>query len=263
MARSSRPGVPARSEPVSWEHYDLWKRAREALFALPAHFETTTNIEGMLASDIFTLNAALGATIEEQVVATLNKLRTVWDPDKIYQAYSFVRQSQTFPDVLLRKRTDGLDILLGIELKGWYILAKEGEPNFRFTASPSACHSWDLIAVVPWVLSNVLAGKPVAYAPFVELARYAAEQRNYYWQHVREARGSRNIILATGVVPYPTKGVQISDRAESDSGGNYGRIARYGVMEEYVQATMQTMIRGVSAKDWLTFFKQHARESSG
>lgn len=55
----------------------------------------------MLASDILTLNSALGATIEEQVVATLNTLRPVWDPDKQYQTYGFVRQPQTFPDVLL------------------------------------------------------------------------------------------------------------------------------------------------------------------
>jgi hypothetical protein len=78
----------------------------------------------MLASDIFTLNSALGATIEEQVVASLNTLRPVWDPDRQYQTYGFVRQPQTFPDVLLRRKTDGQDILMGIELKGWYILAR-------------------------------------------------------------------------------------------------------------------------------------------
>ncbi|MFQ5827536.1 MAG: hypothetical protein ACE5JD_00075 [Candidatus Methylomirabilia bacterium] len=61
----------------------------------------------MLVTDIFTLNAALGATIEEQVVATLNALRPVWDPDKKLQTFGFVRQTQTFPDVLLRRKTDG------------------------------------------------------------------------------------------------------------------------------------------------------------
>jgi hypothetical protein len=144
-----QPATPTRVEPVSWEHYDLWVRVREAILALPFHFRSETVIEGMLATDIFTLNAALSATIEEQVVSTLNALRPVWDPDKKYQTYGFVRQTQTFPDVLLRRKTDGEDILLGIELKGWYLLAKEGEPSFRFTVNASACNRWDLIVVVP------------------------------------------------------------------------------------------------------------------
>lgn len=49
------------------------------------HFRPSTVIEGMLANDIFILNAALAATIEEQVVATLNFLRPVWDPEKQYK----------------------------------------------------------------------------------------------------------------------------------------------------------------------------------
>lgn len=46
---------PVRNEPTSWQHYDLWKRIREALFALPAYFETSTIIEGVMATDIFTM----------------------------------------------------------------------------------------------------------------------------------------------------------------------------------------------------------------
>jgi hypothetical protein len=53
----------------------------------------------MLAPDVFTLASALGATIEEEVVQTLNRMRQVWDPDQEYQTYGFVRQPQTFPDV--------------------------------------------------------------------------------------------------------------------------------------------------------------------
>lgn len=33
-----------------------------------------------MATDIFTLNTTLAATIEESVVKTLNNLRSVWDP---------------------------------------------------------------------------------------------------------------------------------------------------------------------------------------
>jgi hypothetical protein len=235
---------------------------REAVLSLPLHFQSSTAIEGMLANDIFTLNSALGATIEEQVVATLNALRTVWDPDKQYQTYGFVRQPQTFPDVLLRKKIDGHDILLGIELKDWYMLAREGEPSFRFAVSSLACNSWDLIVVVPWVLSNVLAGSPVVYPVFIDLAKYTAEQRNFYWQHQRGAKGDTGIKPATGVHPYPSKSDRISDQANQDGGKNFGRLARYGIMEQFVKDTMATEIRGVPARQWLQFFKRNARPES-
>ena len=48
-------------------------------------FRSDTSIEGILATDIFTLNAAFGATIEDQVVSTLNQMREVWDPDEKYR----------------------------------------------------------------------------------------------------------------------------------------------------------------------------------
>jgi hypothetical protein len=253
---------PKRIEPKKWEHYELWQRVWEAIFALPGYFKTETSIEGILATDIFTLNAALGATIEEQVVKTLNSMRPVWDPEKRYQAYTFVRQAQTFPDVLLRKKTNGAEILLGIELKGWYLLAKEGMPNFRFLTSPNACNPWDLIVVVPWALSNVLAGSPATFTPFIELARYAAEKRNYYWERERETTENPRIKLATGVKPYPAKSDSIADKAESDKGNNFGRLARYGIMEEYIETMKQLKISGIAVKEWLDFFRKNARETS-
>lgn len=260
MGKSGAPIKPVRVEPKDWKHYKLWTRVRESILALPNYFNTSTVIEGMLASDIFTLNAALGATIEEQVVATFNEMRPLWDPDKEYQSYAFVRQSQTFPDVLFRKKTNGQDILMGIELKGWYLLAKEGMPNFRFLVSSKACNPWDLIVVVPWVLSNVLAGSPVVHTPFIEYAKYAAEQRNYYWQTQRDSRTDASINLAEGVSPYPSKSDKIADQAVSDKGGNFGRLARYGITDEYVTQMMSTSIRGIVAKDWLSFFRANARD---
>jgi hypothetical protein len=253
-----KPPAPVRLEPTSWEHFDLWRRVQEAIRALPSHFRTQTNIEGIPATDIFTLNAVLGAMIEDQVVATLNDLRPLWDPDRKYQAYSFVRQPQVFPDVLLRRRTNGTEVLLGIELKGWYLLAKEAMPNFRFLANSSACNPWDLIVIVPWALSNVLAGSPVAYCPFIELARFAAEQRNYYWQFERETKGNPAINLATNVTPYPAKSEQISDKALDDAGGNFGRLARYGIMGNYVGEMLQTELRGIPVRAWLDFLKGFA-----
>lgn len=75
---------------------------KKAVFALPASFESELVISGVLATDLFAFNVSLGATIEEQLVASLNKLRAVWDPDQKYALYSFKRQPQTFPDVILR-----------------------------------------------------------------------------------------------------------------------------------------------------------------
>lgn len=257
--RTKQPSKPIKKEPIKWPHYDLWKRVRDALYALPGHFDSPTTIDGMLAPDVFTLHGALGATIEEQVVQTLNKIRSVWDPNKKYETYSFVRQPQTFPDVLLRQRTNGMDILLGIELKGWYLLNSEGMPNFRFLVNPQCCNEWDFLVVVPWVLSNVISGSPVIYDVFVESARYSAAQRNYYWEHERDSTADKSVILASDIKPYPSKKDRISDKAVSDPGNNFGRLARYGVMKDYVQRMMETSVRGVSAKKWLNFFKQHAK----
>lgn len=257
----SPASAPLREEPaVIWEHYALWHRVREALFALPSYFRTETNIEGMLASDINSLNAALGATIEEQVVQTLNSMRAVWDPEDEYRTFAFVRQSQTFPDVLLRKRTNGQEVLMGIELKGWYLLAKEGMPNLRFTVTPSACAAPDLLVVFPWILANVLAGRPVVFAPFIELARYVAERRNYYWQHERGTTAESGIRLAEHISPYPVKSDLIADRAIADSGGNFGRLARYRIMDEYLDQMKQTRVRGIPVRDWVEFFRRHARD---
>lgn len=259
MPNGHVPAPPAIQEPQEWEHFSLWQRVREAILAIPAYFKTATNIEGMLATDIFTLNAVLGATIEDQVVKTLNEMRPLWDPDKEYQPFSFSRQPQTFPDVLLRKRTNGQETLMGIELKGWYLLAKEGMPNFRFTVSKDACTNRDLLVVVPWVLSNVLAGSPVVFRPFIVMARYAAEKRNFYWQHERTATGNPDIVLAENVSPYPRKLDRISDHATEDGGGNFGRIARYGLMNTYIEEMNTLEIRGISAKEWLTFFKKSTK----
>ena len=249
---------PSPSKPTHWQHYDLWKRVCDALYASPDHFSTPTTIEGLRATDIFTLNTTLAATIEESVVKTLNLLRPVWDPNNEYQTYAFVRQPQTFPDVILRETDNGQNILMGIELKGWYLLAKESEPTYRFTVTKAACSPWDLLVVVPWVLSNVLAGSPVLHRPYVQLAEYCAQKRNYYWQHERKSSTNTGISIPEGVKPYPLKSDPISDKPASDSGGNFGRLARYGIMDQYLEDMHNTLIHGVRSADWLAFFKSHS-----
>lgn len=119
----------------TWDHYSLYSRVVNALYAVPAHFSSRTVIEGLATTDLQTLNSVLGAAIEEQVVSTLNDMRPVWDPDDAYQRFFFQRQAQVFPDVLLKSDLNGQEIIPGIELKGWYLLSKERVPNFRFTTT--------------------------------------------------------------------------------------------------------------------------------
>ncbi|MGA2000049.1 MAG: hypothetical protein ABSG52_08655 [Terriglobales bacterium] len=249
--------APERSLPkAEWEHFHLYNHVREAILALPNYFTTETRITGIRATDIFTLSSTLGATIEDQVVQTLNRMRPVWDPDGKYNLYRFVRQGQTFPDVLLRKKNDGQEIILGIELKGWYLLAKEREPSFRYKVTPEACAPQDLVVVVPWTLSDVLSGSPTVFDPYIESAKYAAEYRNYWWQHVRVAAGSKAITKPTGITPYPKKSDKISDVPKSDDGNNFGRFSRSGIMDRYEEQALATPICGIPAGEWVAFFKK-------
>jgi len=253
--------APTRNLPsADWEHFDLYQAVREALASLPIYFRTETNISGIIATDLHTLNIVLGATIEEQVVRTLNLIRNTWDPDQKYALYSFVRQPQTFPDVLLR-RTDG-DVLLGIELKGWYLLAKEAEPSLRFQVTSKACSIQDLIVVVPWVLGNVISGSPILHAPFVESARYAAEFRNYHWQHIRKTSMRRDISIPDSVGPYPSKSKQILDKPVADGGGNFGRLARTGLMNEYKNRLDRIPLCGIDIVYWREFLRTFQQSTS-
>lgn len=241
----------------------LVHRVRAALMVLPGFFEFGTHFEGIDATDLFALNSVLGASIEGQVVRTLNKMRGEWDPDEQWNGYRFVRQAQTFPDVLLARRgADAIDIAMGIELKGWYLLSKEGVGSFRFQVTPAACSVFDLIMIVPWRLSNVMSGTPVAGEPWIASARYAAELRNYWWQHVRRTAGPRGIIQPAGVQPYPTKDMSILDVPELDGGGNFGRLPRVtGLMNDFVAAATAQEALGIPIRDWISFLQLHSENS--
>lgn len=255
MSRRNPPSPPLRELPEeSWEHAALYKSVREAIATLPVYFRTETHIAGVMATDLHTLNSVLGATIEEQVVRTLNLIRPTWDPDGRYALYSFVRQPQTFPDVRLR-RVGSDETLPGLELKGWYLLAKEAEPSLRFQTTAAACAKQDLIVVVPWVLGNVISGSPILFEPFLESARYAAEYRNYHWQHLRQTTHDTHIDVPSNVGPYPSKSAQIADRPHYDGGGNFGRLARTGMMDPYMAKLNDIPLCGIKTVFWRQFLK--------
>jgi len=241
----------------------LVQRVRAALMVLPGFFEFGTHFEGIDATDLFALNSVLGASIEGQVVRTLNKMRGEWDPDEQWTGYRFVRQSQTFPDVLLVRRGAGsADIAMGIELKGWYLLSKEGVGSFRFQVTPAACAIYDLIMIVPWRLSNIMSGTPIAGDPWIASARYAAELRNYWWEHVRKTSDPRGIRQPSGVRPYPTKDMNILDLPEYDRGGNFGRLSRVtGLTTDFVAAATAQDALGIPIDHWINFLKLHSDSS--
>ena len=110
---------------------------------------------------------------------------------------------------------------------------------------------------MPWALSNVISGSPAVFTPYVESARFAALHRNYWWEHEREVRGTaaRGVRLSAHTTPYPTKSDAIADQAQSDSGGNFGRLARTTILDAYVREMMNRLLCGVRAKHWLRFLQ--------
>jgi len=251
--------IPSRPERHAFEDDErigkLVRNVRSALCALPAYFQSGTRLEGLDGGELFSLSGVLGGAIEHQVVETLNRIRGVWDPDDEWPRHTFVRYSQTFPDVRLKAYSDEgpPSVALGIELKGWYLLSKEGEPSFRYTVTPKACAQSDLLVVVPWHLKNLLSGEPVVYEPFIEQARYAAELRNWWWTHERQSKdldAERQVHPPDrAVAPYPAAKAKIADRPAKDGGNNFGRIARVdGVMQHYVKMMLGRRIAGIPAE---------------
>lgn len=254
-------------EREQWNHTELYKAVYETLFALPGFFKSDLRITSVLATDLYTFNSALGATIENQIVDSLNELREEWDRENRYRTYRFVRQAQRFPDVILKGSTPGKenDVILGIELKGWYALAKEREPSFRFVASPTVCAPWDLLCVYPWALSEVVSGTPQLFNPYVTGANYAAEYRNWYWRHGMSGRSDKTINFASLNQFYPASKSEMNDQPASDSGNNFGRLARYGIMDEYLSQLRREKLSGIPIDAWqkfLSFFKEERQEEN-
>jgi len=238
----------------------LQRGVKAALNALPGEFEFEHSVSGVAATDLFSLNSFIGAGIELEVVRTLNKLRPIWDPDSQWSTYRFERSSQAFPDVRLvdASVSSNLPVALGIELKGWWMLSKEGVPSLRYEVSPEACAPHDLICVVPWYLSNAVSGLPQVVEPWIESAKYAAQWRDYWWQFIRETNDDRELIYPDNPRWYPTKDNPVSVHPVSDGGGNFGRLPRCKpLMDEFVEQTKHVPILGISTRAWIEFLKLH------
>lgn len=251
--------LPTKILPAkTWEHYDVWDKVSDILGALPNYFESDIVMRGLNVTDIFAVGNLLSVVIESKIVDILNKLRDLWDPNNYYSNYSFIRQAQTFPDVLLANIQDRRDIIFGIELKAWYVFSKEKEPSFRFTITPKACATPDLLVVVPWLLSDVISGSPKLLFPYTELSKYVAEYRNYYWIKSRQkSNRSENIVVPPSQLqhPYPESKVEASDKARDDKGGNFGRIARTRLLDDYLNQIRSVDYLGIQINHWIKFFR--------
>lgn len=263
----SAPAVPAVPEPVRPELdpddplTELRRGVEAALLALPSRFSFPHSFGGVDAPDLFNLNTLLGAGIEGEVVRALNGTREVWDPDKVWSEYAFERSSQAFPDVRLVKRVGGeVDVRLGIELKGWFLFAKERVPSLRYQVSPAACAPHDMICVVPWYLSNAVSGVPYIAQPWVESARYAAEYRDYWWQHVRNVRKpgeDKSVEYPAAAAPYPSKADLVTAKPAYDGGDNFGRLPRCKpLMDAFIEQSLAFEVLGVSVDAWAKFLKE-------
>lgn len=241
--------------PAGWNHAALHKRVLVAIKTFPEHFKPPMRIEGLNIADLSRLGGVVISTMEEQTVATMNAMRSIWDPTNEYAAYSFIRHPQMFPGVRLCRASGSDDVIMGIELNSWYVLAKEGMPNFRFSRTEAVCAEQDLVVVIPWVLSEVTHGTPVAFPPYIASAKRLATARNEYWTHERKTGTDTKIDAPAGVNHYPKKLDGIDDKPVVDGGQNFGRIARTGLMDDYIARTKQTVLRDRSIAAWLSNFE--------
>lgn len=237
----------------------LHQGVKTALMSLPAGFSFPHPISGVNATDLFNLNTLIGAAIEDQVVATLNRSRTIWDPDHQWDDCIFVRYSQSFPDVrLVRRGRESVQIIMGIELKGWFVLSKEREPSLRYQIAASACSATDLVCVVPWYLDNAVCGEARVLVPWIEQARYAALWRDYWWENVRKSKDNeekrRVTQPADDIRPYPSKADLAHAVPVHDGGGNFGRLPRCKpLMDTFVEDTLNEDILGIPVRGWVDF----------
>ncbi|MXZ41031.1 MAG: hypothetical protein F4Z18_04430 [Caldilineaceae bacterium SB0666_bin_21] len=63
-------------------------------------------------------------------------------------------------------------------------------------------------------------------------------------------RHNTAIEIPEEVAPYPLKRDRILDQPVSDSGNNFGRLARTGLMDAYIEEMLELPLAGITAKEW-------------
>ena len=178
----------------------------------------------------------LGATLEVQVVETLNRIRDVWDPNDNWPLYRFDRQAQTFPDVLLRRQTaQGFDVALGIELKGWYVLSKRERAQLPVLRLPRRLHQMGPTrrhTLAP--LQRAVRNSPRRRARAVVSPTHRRIPQLVVGTQAQEPNRDPTIRPADNPQPYQQRSNTSDGPAPgADRGGNFGRIARIGIMDTW------------------------------
>ena len=92
--------------------------------------------------------------------------------------------------------------------------------------------------------------------PWVHGAREAAEHRNHWWTEVRATTTDPGIDHpADPGRPYPNKADEVADKPVADRGGNFGRLARTGIMDDFLKTSLSTSVAGIEAEHWIKFFR--------
>jgi hypothetical protein len=89
--------------------------------------------------------------------------------------------------------------------------------------------------------------------------------RNYYWQKSRIENNEDakiNRPPERNRKPYPASKQESSDEAASDKGGNFGRVARAGILDEYTSDIKAQDYLGIKITHWITFFKAISETSA-
>lgn len=58
------------------------------------------------------------------------------------------------------------------------------------------------------------------------------------------------------MTPYPNARDNISDAPADDKGGNFGRISRIGLLDEYIKDLNNVDVSGIRVSDWRQFFRE-------
>ena len=117
---------------------------------------------------------------------------------------------------------------------------------------------FDLVAVLPWAFSSVVSGTPFLFEPYIVGARFAAEYRNWHWQHDMESRQAgtvRGVTVSPATQHYPAKTDAIADRGVPDPGRNFGRFARTGLMSDFIQSIEAKPLSGIPVNAWRRFLR--------
>lgn len=47
----------------------------------------------------------------------------------------------------------------------------------------------------------------------------------------------------------------MADEPVADRGGNFGRLARTGIMDDFLRVSLRTAVAGIAAEHWIKFFR--------